>query len=207
LRPFSPQLLLQPRALFARLRADNVLRNNAIYLTGSVLAGFLGYVFHFETGHLLGPSAYAVVASALAALYVLTLPVVGLQLVSARYASLAAAKHQYSAVIPMLMRITGYSLLGGLPVAALLIVFSGSVARFLNVSDARVIYALAVAAIAALLVTVNRGALQGLRRFLGLSANMLVDMTCRLALAGALILAGFGAVGAVASFALGPPVA
>jgi O-antigen/teichoic acid export membrane protein len=191
----------------ARLKADPVLRNNAIYLTGSVLAGFLGYVFHFETGHLLGPGPYAVVASAIAALYVLTLPVIGLQLVSARYASLAAAKGRQHTVLPMLLRITAYSLLGGLPVAALLIVLAPQVARFLNLSDPRIVYVLAFGALATLLVTVNRGALQGMRRFMALSANMVIDLTGRLAMAGALVAAGLGALGAVAAIVFGPAFA
>src|SRR6266568_5058834 len=98
-KTLAPGLVLRPRALISRLKSDPILRNSAIYLTGSVLTGILGYVFHFETGHLLGPSSYAVVASAIAALYVLTLPVVGLQLVSARYASMASARNQRHAIL------------------------------------------------------------------------------------------------------------
>jgi O-antigen/teichoic acid export membrane protein len=196
-----------PRALIARLKADPVLRNNAIYLTGSVLAGFLGYVFHFETGHLLGPGSYAVVASAIAALYLLTLPVIGLQLVSARYTSLAAAKGQQQAVLPMLLRITGFSLLVAVPAAALLIVFAPQAAGFLNISDTRVMYVLAFGAIATLVVTINRGALQGLRRFVALSVNVVIDLTSRLAIAAAVITAGFGALGAVGAIMFGPAFA
>ena len=199
--------VFRPRAILARLKADAVLRNNAIYLTGSLLAGFLGYVFHFETGHLLGPGAYAVVASAIAALYVLTLPVVGLSLVSARYASIAAAKGRQQAVLPMLLRLTGFSLLGGLPVAALLVAFAPQAARFLNISDSRVVYVLALGGIATLVVTVNRGGLQGLRRFVALSANLVLDLSSRLVMAGALIAAGFGALGAVAAIMFGPVLA
>ena len=203
----TARLVLQPRALIARLRSDRIVRNNAIYLTGSVLAGLLGYVFHFETGHLLGPGAYAVVASSIAALYVLTLPVVGLQLVSARYASLAMATGQEGAIMPMLFRLSSLSLLCALPIAALLALFSGDVARFLNLSDSRVVYVLAAAAIVAILVTLNRGALQGLRRFVALSGNMLADMTGRLAFAAGVVAAGFGAIGAVAALAVGPALA
>lgn len=193
--------------MLARLKSDTVLRNNAVYLTGSVLAGGLGYVFHFETGHLLGPSAYAIVASAIAALYVLTLPVVGLQLVSARYSSLAAARGQEDAVLPMLIRVSGFSLLCALPVAAVIVVFSGRVASFLNIADARVVDVLAAAAIVAILVTLNRGALQGLRRFVALSGTLVADMAGRLAFAGVLVVTSFGALGAVAALVLGPALA
>ena len=200
-------LAIQPRALLNRLRSDPLLRNSAIYLTGSVLTGLLGYVFHFETGHLLGPSAYAVVASAIAALYLLTLPVIGLQLVSARFASVAAARDQRHAVTPMLVRLTAVSLLCAIVVAALLIVFSGPAASFLKLSDHRVVYVLAGAGVTVMLATITRGALQGLRRFVALSANMAVDMVSRLAFAAGFIAAGFGALGAITAIALGPAVA
>lgn len=200
------KLALQPRALLTRFRSDPILRNSAIFLTGSVLTGVLGYVFQFEAGHLLGPSSYAVVASAIAALYILTLPVVGLQFVSARFASLAAAGNRADQVIPLVLRITVVSLLGGIPVVAVLIAFSSQVALFLNLSDHRVVYLVVAIGLTTLLVTINRGALQGLRRFIALSGNMLTDMASRLVFAGALVFAGFGAFGAIAAIALGPGV-
>jgi O-antigen/teichoic acid export membrane protein len=200
-------LVLDPRALLNRLKSDPVVRNGFIYLTGSVVVGLFGYVFHFATGRLLGPAGYSVVASAVAALYILTLPVVGLQLVSARFTSIAAARNQSSAILPMLLRITGFSLVGGLPIFALLVIFSSQVARFLNLTDNRVVYLLALASLATLVVTINRGALQGLRRFIALSSNMLTDMAGRLVLAGVFIGLGFGALGAVAAIACGPALA
>lgn len=203
----SARAILSPRLALARLRSDPVLRNTAIYLTGSTVAGFLGYVFHFETGHLLGPSAYSVVASGIASLYVLTLPVIGLQLVSARYASVSAARGQARAVLPMVVRLTSFSLLGALPIVVLLIVFAPAVASFLNLPDRRVVYVMLAVALATLLVTINRGAIQGFRRFVALSGNMLVDMISRLAFAAAFVAAGLGAVGALAAVAIGPIVA
>ena len=207
MRAIGFPIVLNPRQLFNRLKGDPVVRNSAIFLTGSVLAGLFGYVFHFETGRLLGPSGYAVVAASIAALYLLTLPVIGLQLVSARFTSIAIAKGQPSAVLPMVLRITGFSLLGGLPVLALLVIFSGPVARFLNLSDNRVVYLLALATVSTLVVTINRGALQGLRRFIALSGNLLLDMASRLVLAAMFIGLTFGALGAVAAIMLGPAIA
>jgi O-antigen/teichoic acid export membrane protein len=203
----SWSLVLDPPALVKRLQQDPVIRNGLIYLTGSVVVGLFGYVFHFETGRLLGPAGYAVVASAVAALYLLTLPVVGLQLVSARFTSIAVARNQSSTILPMLLRITGYSLVAGLPILALLVIFSNQVAQFLNLTDNRVVYVLGLAGLATLVVTINRGAIQGLRRFVALSANMLIDLAGRLVFAGLFILLGFGALGAVVAIACGPALA
>jgi O-antigen/teichoic acid export membrane protein len=207
MRSAGPAITLNPRQVFNRLKGDPVLRNSAIFLSGSVLAGLFGYVFHFETGRLLGPSGYAVVAAAIAALYLLTLPVIGLQLVSARFTSISIAQGRPSAVLPMVLRITGFSVLGAVPVLVLLVIFSGPVARFLNLSDNRVVYLLALATLSTLVVTINRGALQGLRRFIALSGNLLLDMASRLVLAAAFIGLAFGALGAVAAIMLGPAIA
>jgi O-antigen/teichoic acid export membrane protein len=202
-----PPALSHPLQRVLRLRRDPVLRNSAIYLTGSLLAGAFGYVFHFVTGRLLGPAGYAVVAAAIAALYLLTLPAVVLQLVSARFTSVAAATGRLATVQPLLLRISAISLLGGLPVLLLLLLFAPAAARFLNISDSRIVYVLALGAVVTLLVTITRGALQGLRRFFALSGNALLDSASRVVLAGALILLGFGPLGAFAAVMVGPLVA
>lgn len=202
-----PAVLLEPRRLVRRLREDPILRNSAVYLAGSLLAGLFGYVFHFETGRLLGPSGYAVVAAAIAALYLLTLPVVILQLVAARFTSLAVGAGTPATIRPLLLRLSGLSLLVSSPFLLLLVVLAPAVATFLKISDDRLVYLLALAAAATLLVTVNRGALQGLRRFFALSGNALLDTGSRLVFAGLFIAAGFGSLGAFGAVMLGPAIA
>jgi O-antigen/teichoic acid export membrane protein len=177
------------------------------FLTGSLLAGAGGYVFHFATGRLLGPAQYAVVASAVASLYLLNLPALVIQTVSARFTSVAAGKGQLGSVPALLLQLTGMGLGAGVVVAAALIVFRGPLSDYLQVSDRRVIYALAAASLVALLVSVTRGALQGLRRFVALSINVVLDMGVRVAGAVGMILAGFGALGGVLALVAGPAVA
>ncbi|HVD01175.1 MAG TPA: oligosaccharide flippase family protein [Candidatus Dormibacteraeota bacterium] len=196
-----------PLQLARRFRQDPLLRNSAIYLTGGLLAGLFGYVFHFVTGRLLGPAGYSVVAAAIAALSLVTLPSVVLQLVSARYTSVAAATGKLAGLPPLLLRISGVTLLFGVPLMLLLAAFAPAAARFFNIPDTRVVYVLAMGGIVSLLVTITRGALQGLRRFFALSGNALVDAVSRVLLAGAFVAAGFGILGAVAALMLSPLIA
>src|SRR3989442_7517467 len=72
------------RSLSRRLAPEGVVRNNAIFFVGSVVAGAFGYAFHFVVGRLLGPAAYSVGASAAAAGYLLTLTSLVLQLIRGR---------------------------------------------------------------------------------------------------------------------------
>jgi O-antigen/teichoic acid export membrane protein len=202
-----PAALLEPRRSLVRLKSDHLVRNSVVYLSGSLLAGGLGYVFHFETGRLLGPSGYAIVAAAIAALYLLTLPVVILQLVAARFTSLAAGTGALATIRPLILRLSGLGLLVASPFLLLLVVFAPAVAAFLKISDDRLVYALVLAGVATLLVTVNRGALQGLRSFFALAGNTLLDTGSRLLFAALFIAVGFGPVGAFAAFIFGPAIA
>lgn len=187
-----------------RLSSNRLLRHNVIYLGGTLAAGGLGYVFHFATGRLLGPAQYAVVASAVASLYILTLPALVVQIVSARFTSLAAAKGETGHLRSLLIRVSALGLAFGIPIATILAVFSGPLTAYLRVSDRRVLYILIAASLIAPLVAATRGALQGLRRFLALSINTVVDMGVRVAGASLLIVAGFGALGGTFALVLGP---
>ncbi len=195
-----------PLALLGRLRANRLLRSNAIYLAGTVAAGAFGYVFHFVTGRLLGPAEYAIVASAVAALYLVTLPAQVVQIVSARFASLIAGRGELGEIRSLIRRLTLTSLGFGLPIAIGLAVFSGPVARYLQVRDLQVVWILAVASLGAVLIAVLRGVLLGLRRFVTIAVNGVVDMATRVvavvALAGPL-----GALGGLIALVLGPAAA
>jgi O-antigen/teichoic acid export membrane protein len=196
-----------PRATLVWLRGNRLLRNNAIFLAGALGAGAFGYVFHFATGRLLGPAQYAVVASAVAALYFINLPSVVVQLVSARFTSLASSQDRLGNLPGLLVRVSILSLAVGLPIAAVLVVFNRPLSAYLQVSDRRVLYVLAIASLISLLVSATRGALQGLRRFVALSVNTVLDMTLRVVSSIVLMLAGLGAVGAVFALVIGPFVA
>ena len=190
--------------MISRLASHRLLRHNVIYLGGTLAAGGLGYVYHFATGRLLGPAEYAVVASAVAALYLLNLPALVVQLVSARFTSLAAARGQLGNLPGLLLQVSALGLGVGLVISILLALLSGPAASYLRIGDRRVIYVLIAASLVAPLVAATRGALQGLQRFLALSLNTVLDMTVRVLGATLLILARFGALGGAFALVLGP---
>jgi O-antigen/teichoic acid export membrane protein len=200
-------LRIHQHGLAARLWSDRLLRNSAIYLGGGVAAGLLGYAFHFVTGRLLGPAAYADVAAILAALYIVSLPSLVVQTVSARFVSLAVGRGETGAIPRLLLRITGASLAIGVVSAVALVALAPVIAGYLQLPHPQLVYVLALASVMALLVTINRGALQGMRRFWALSANTIVDLATRIVAAVALIAAGAGAVGGILALLAGPIVA
>ena len=199
--------MVRARAFAARLTHDRFVRNNVIYLGGTVAAGFFGYVYHFATGRLLGPAAYGVVASAVAALYLLTLPGPVLQTVATRFASLASATGDSGRINQLLIRLAVISVVVGGAISLVLVLFGGAAAQYLQIPDRRVVYVLALCTLVALLVAGNRGILQGQRRFLAVSLNATLDSTLRVVVGVALVLLGRGPIGAVFGFVVGPAIA
>lgn len=197
----------QLRSLSGRLAREGMIRNNAIFFIGGIGAGLFGYVFHFAVGRLLGPSAYGVVAAAIAALYLFGLPALAMQIVGMRFASRSGHAGSLTPLGYVMRRLAGVNLGIGAVLAAALLLARDSIARYLQISDRGVVAVLSVSAAFALLVAGNRGILQGLRRFAALSGNMILDAVIRLVTAIILVLLGLGAVGAVLGLLAGPAIA
>jgi O-antigen/teichoic acid export membrane protein len=193
--------------LAGRLLGERIVRNNVIYFIASVVAGGFSYVFHFAIGRLLGPAPYSVVASAVAAVYLLTLPSLVVQIVGARFTSVAAAQGRAEALAPLVRLLTLISVVAGGVVALTLFVGGARVAGFLQLGDRRVVAVLSISTVLGMLVSTNRGLLQGLRRFGMLSVNVVTDAFSKVVIAVALVLAGLGPAGAVVGVVAGPGIA
>lgn len=142
----------------------------------------------------------------MAALYLLNLPALAVQTVSARFTSVAAGRGQLGNIPGLIVQVSGIGFGVGLAIAATLLVFRGPLASYLQISDQRVVGFLALASLVALLVAATRGALQGLTRFVALSINVVIDMVVRVASVAALVFVGLGALGGVIALVLGPTI-
>ena len=190
-----------------RFTPEGLVRNNAILFGASLGAGLFGYIYHFAIGRLLGPAAYSVVASAVAAVYLLTLPALIIQLISARFTSVSAAHRDHRALRPLVRLLSLVSFGLGAVVGLAVWLGAAPVARFLQLPDLRVVGVLALAPLFGMLVSTNRGLLQGLLRFGALSINLVLDGGARVVVAVTLVLAGAGPVGAVTGILAGPAIA
>lgn len=195
------------RRLSRQLRIQGIVRNNALLFIANITAGFFNYVFHFALGRLLGPAAYSVLASAVSAVYLFTLPSLIIQLVSARFTSVAAARGDHPALRPLIRLLTLASLGLGGAIGLAIWFLKGVVARFLQLPDSRIVVVLAATTLLGMLISTNRGVLQGLLRFGTLSLNLIIDTGTRLLVSVGLALAGLGTVGAAFGLLAGPLVA
>src|SRR5206468_2232198 len=80
-----------------------------------------GYVYHFAVGRLVGPAAYSVVAAAVGAASLLTLPALVLQLIAVRFTSVTAARGQLGPVRRLVRLLSGLSLGMGVPIAVVML--------------------------------------------------------------------------------------
>src|SRR5579864_5951977 len=178
-------------------RVRGFVRDNALLFAATVGAGFFGYVFHFALGRLLGPAAYSVVAAAVSAVYLLTLPSLVIQLVSARFTSVATARQEPLVLRPLARMLTVVSLGIGALTGLIVWLLRDVVAAFLQLPQHGIVAVLAVSTLLGMLVSTNRGILQGLQRFGWLALNLVLDAFAKVAIAVGMVLLGFGASGAV----------
>ena len=202
-----PESLTRMRLVARRLGIDRYLRSNAIFFAGNVGAGIFAYAFQFVVGRILGPANYSIVAAAVAALYILTLPTLVVQLIAARFTSLAVAVDDVGQIRAIASRVLRISLTLGLVIAIALLIFRGPAGAFLQLKDLRIIGALSLSTVILIPLAAQRGILQGMRRFTALSGNLVLEMGSRVALGGSLAAAGIGVIGPVFAIPLASAIA
>ncbi|MHB8571546.1 MAG: oligosaccharide flippase family protein [Candidatus Dormibacteria bacterium] len=185
-----------------RLWAEPALRHNLVFFGGSLLTGFFGYVYQFLAGRLLGPAPYAVVAAVFSLYYLLTVPSLVLLLVTTREAARLSADGRSAEMRSLFRRLTIATTLLGLGGALVLLLLAPLFAAFLHVQWPALLVMVPAAPLV-LLVSVNRGILQGEQRFLSLSTYMMLEAGVRTVGLVLMVLLGFGPPGALLAVALG----
>jgi len=181
---------------------SQLLRQNAAYFVGNVLALLLGYIYHFAAGRLLGPEGYAPVAAAFSLYFLLLVPGQMILTVAMHYAAtfmVSGDGGQLRSVFRYLMKVTGMGSLLGL---GIFLSVSPIIAAFLHIGVLTLL-ALSPTVLLIPLASVNRGVLQGEQRFVALSILLLADAAVRVVFAVAATLSGFGASGAVLGLGAG----
>jgi len=183
-----------------------LLGGSALLLITVNVANALHFVFHLVMARMLGPAGYGVLAALLACLYVLNVIAESVQTVLARYAARAGSPGRVRSLLARSLRQAARATL---PLLALWLLAAVALARLLRIPyPLSVLFSLSLAGV--VLLPVNRGVLQGARRFGALGVNFVLEVGVKLGLGAAAVALGWkeaGAVGAVglslcAAFAL-----
>jgi O-antigen/teichoic acid export membrane protein len=185
------------------LRRSRLVRQNLVLFLGGLVAGAGGFVYHAVAGRVLGPRSYGEVAT-LVALYAMgTTAYLILILVLARYAAHLQAEGRDGAVKHIVLRT---SRLLALPAAAFCLLTAAiavPLAAFLNLGSPWPLIWLGIAIAGYWFVAIPRGVLQGTQRFVGLSANLSLELVVRTLMLAVFLAVGLRVTGAVLAILFG----
>lgn len=181
-------------SLVRRLRENQFIKHNFVYFAGTMIFGVLSYAYYPVLGRLMPPSAFGEVQTLITLflqytifLNVLDLVVINV-LVSYKNASLA---HR------IVLELEKLATLVGVGIVLLVIIFSQQIRAFLQFSSPWPFALVGVAGVIAIPFIFRSGYLQAQKRFGLVTGANIVSGAGRLALGAALVILGFGTLGAM----------
>lgn len=168
----------------------------AALFTGTVLGALLGYAFFAVLGRALSADDLGAVGSLVNLATILTVPGLGLQLVTARrVAGAVGAPADRSDLIAC-------ALVGGVP-GVVLALASPALAQLLHLSSPGPMLAIAVSTVPMTLVYAGMGVLQGTERFIGLGVASFLAGAVKIAAALVALAFGLGVLGVMSWWTVG----
>ena len=190
----STRVPAQPGALVEEMPG---LRAGTIVFLG-IAAGNVGnYLFHFASARLLGPSSYGDVASLVAVIGLVSLPLVGVQVAVARYIAGFAEADAKSSISLFFSKGLRLALFVGVVASAVLCGLAFPLSSFLGIDSLVAVLLTGLVAAPSVVGPVVWGMAQGLQRFALFAVSIGLGPALRPILAVILLTAGFGVAGAM----------
>jgi len=177
------------------------LRDNIILFVGAISSGVFGFIFHFYMGRILGPADYSVLGVILSIIYIMSIGLNTLQIGIAKFVSNFNAKREYSKISYLINKSVKKLIIYGIISTIIFILITPPLSRFLHIKLTPLLI-ISPCIIFLMILPINRGSLQGLQRFKGLSLNLIIEGTIKLFGGILLVLLGFGVYGAIISIVL-----
>lgn len=194
---------MQWQTLKTRLSNTSTQQGMALFVAAN-LAYVIDYFFSFATGRLLDPAQFSIFVSLAGLSNVMTVGSRVIQTVVARYVvRFEADRGGNEPLAAFFQKVWRSAWLWGTAVMLGLIVLSWPIAAWLQIDDVRVVIALASTAVLLIVRPVLGGGLQGLQQFAPLGVVQIVQAGFRLVVGVALILLGWGVLGAMVALPLG----
>jgi O-antigen/teichoic acid export membrane protein len=163
-----------------------------------IAAGNVGnYLFHFISARVLGPASYGDVASLVALIGLISLPLVGVQVAVARYVAGFLEEGASTSISVLFSKGLRWAVAFGVSLAAVLCAVSVPMRDFLGIESLAAVVLTALVAVPSIFGPVVWGMAQGLQRFALFSLSIGIGPVLRPVLAAILLAAGFGVAGAM----------
>jgi O-antigen/teichoic acid export membrane protein len=171
-------------------------------MVGVVVSNLLAYVFHFVAGRMLGPEDYGEFGALMALFILVGIPASILGSAVTKFTSRYHSEDKLGIIslfrkkIMKIALILSSILLGGF------VLLAHNIASFLKIDSANSIIIVGITLAIAVLLPINRGVLQGMKKFKVLTWNSILEAFSRLALLVILLYLGYSVNGAVLAYGL-----
>jgi len=171
-----------------------VLGGSLVMLVSMMMVNGFNFAYNVFMARILGPSEFGHINAAITILLLVSSASLAFQLVCAKF---VARNENYSAKSAVVKSLLGKAWIASLILAAILFIAQKPFAAYLNLPNHWMLGLLAIGVAVYAPLGVKRGAMQGLCSFPRLGGNFVLEAFTRLVVGVGLVVAGYGALGAV----------
>lgn len=193
-QPFSKSTQNMSKRLFA---------GSIIYLIGSLVAGFGGYLYQLFMGRMLSLDDFGALSSLANFFSIIAIPSAALTLLVTQTVATLRAQERLGAVRFFLRSMTFRALAGGVAVFVVSVVFIYPVSHFLKIASPVPVFIFSASILFSLLLAVRRGALLGFQDFYAVSWSSIIESGSKILTALLLVYFGFALSGAAGAIFIG----
>jgi len=183
------------------IKGEEIFKQSIILSLAGIFLSLASFFYHFFTGRFLGPEEYAIIASAMAIIYILQVPINTIQISLTNFVSKFNAKKQYGKIKNLFVRSLKRLSIYGAVVSIAYLAFCFFLADYLKIPYSTLAI-LALCVFMVFVLPIGRGVLQGMQKFLSLGINLSVEGLGKIGFCVLLVLLGFKSKGAIFAIAL-----
>lgn len=177
-------------------------RNSGIVIAGILIANVFAYLFHIYVARVLGPSDYGVFGALMALFLIAALPAGALSNAIAKFTARYSSNKEFEKIRVLRIKIRNIVLVFSSILVFLLLFFSKQISDYLKIDYGFHLFVLAFSLVFAMVIPINRGVLQGLKKFKEYSLNHVVESVARLVLVFVFVSLGFSVDGVIFAYGL-----
>jgi O-antigen/teichoic acid export membrane protein len=179
-----------------------LVKNSSMVIAGIVMANILAYIFHIYVGRVLGPADYGTFGALIALYSLLALPSGAIGSAITKFTAQYNSKKDYNKIGNLRKKAGNKALWYSLVLFVLLLIFSPLIASYFNIPSVTGIIIVGFSVILTTSLSINRGILQGMKKFKDYSLNTIYESIIRLILVIILLYFGFKSNGAILAYGL-----
>lgn len=188
------------KRLFHLLKNDRTIKSTTLMVGGQGAANVGAYLYHLFLARLLVPAEFGLLQSLISFSNILTVPLVTLNTVVAKFVSSYVGKGELKKIASFYFQLRKYLFVSLVLGGILFFVFTEPITRFLHLDSWVNVLFLDLALFFGLLTTLNRATLRGLSLFLHLTIAQFIESYGKLVLGVIAVFLGLGVTGAFGAF-------